>query len=55
MRLLIVLFLFVVSVIGAPSVAVLGGGVSGLSAAHELVDRGFSVQVPILFIISLIQ
>jgi uncharacterized protein with NAD-binding domain and iron-sulfur cluster len=27
------------------SVAVLGGGVGGLSAAHELVERGFSVTV----------
>lgn len=27
------------------SVAVLGGGVAGLSAAHELVERGFSVTV----------
>ena len=27
------------------SVAVLGGGVGGLSAAHELVDRGFAVSV----------
>jgi uncharacterized protein with NAD-binding domain and iron-sulfur cluster len=27
------------------SVAVLGGGVGGLSAAHELVDRGFAVTV----------
>ncbi|MCW5804572.1 MAG: FAD-dependent oxidoreductase [Deltaproteobacteria bacterium] len=29
----------------APSVAVIGGGVGGLTAAHELVDRGFSVSV----------
>src|SRR5829696_5589770 len=28
-----------------PSVAVLGGGVAGLSAAHELVERGFDVTV----------
>src|SRR3954467_1869965 len=27
------------------TVAVLGGGVAGLSAAHELVERGFSVTV----------
>src|SRR3954465_9883940 len=27
------------------SVAVLGGGVAGLSAAHELSERGFSVTV----------
>src|SRR5215218_3466765 len=27
------------------SVAVLGGGVGGLSAAHELVERGFAVSV----------
>lgn len=26
-------------------VAVLGGGVAGLTAAHELVDRGFEVEV----------
>ncbi len=30
---------------GLPSVAVLGGGIGGLSAAHELAERGFSVQV----------
>jgi uncharacterized protein with NAD-binding domain and iron-sulfur cluster len=29
----------------APSVVVLGGGVSGLSAAHELAERGFKVTV----------
>ena len=29
----------------APSVAILGGGVAGLSAAHELAERGFSVRV----------
>ncbi|HVU04539.1 MAG TPA: FAD-dependent oxidoreductase [Polyangiaceae bacterium] len=28
-----------------PVVAVLGGGVAGLSAAHELVERGFTVHV----------
>src|SRR2546423_3700721 len=28
-----------------PAVAVLGGGVAGLSAARELVERGFSVTV----------
>jgi len=28
-----------------PTVAVLGGGVGGLSAAHELVERGFDVRV----------
>ncbi len=28
-----------------PSVAVLGGGVAGLSAAHELTERGFDVTV----------
>jgi len=27
------------------TVAVLGGGVAGLSAAHELAERGFSVRV----------
>ncbi|MDB4963106.1 MAG: Phytoene desaturase [Myxococcales bacterium] len=29
----------------APSVIVIGGGVGGLTAAHELVDRGFDVRV----------
>src|SRR5204862_4503781 len=28
-----------------PTVAVLGGGVAGLSAAHELAERGFAVSV----------
>src|SRR5688572_1007650 len=28
-----------------PTVAILGGGVAGLSAAHELADRGFAVTV----------
>jgi uncharacterized protein with NAD-binding domain and iron-sulfur cluster len=28
-----------------PTVAVLGGGVAGLSAAHELAERGFSVRL----------
>lgn len=28
-----------------PRVAVLGGGVAGLTAAHELIERGFSVDV----------
>jgi uncharacterized protein with NAD-binding domain and iron-sulfur cluster len=28
-----------------PTVAILGGGVAGLSAAHELVERGFSVAI----------
>ena len=28
-----------------PTVAVLGGGVGGLSAAHELGERGFAVSV----------
>ncbi|CAL9362680.1 hydroxysqualene dehydroxylase [Streptomyces sp. enrichment culture] len=30
---------------GAPTVAVLGGGVAGLTAAHELAERGFRVTV----------
>lgn len=30
---------------GAPTVAVLGGGVAGLTAAHELAERGFAVTV----------
>ncbi|MEU4498685.1 FAD-dependent oxidoreductase [Streptomyces sp. NPDC023998] len=29
----------------APSVAVLGGGVAGLTAAHELAERGFQITV----------
>ena len=29
----------------ATTVAVLGGGVGGLSAAHELAERGFAVTV----------
>ena len=29
----------------AAKVAVLGGGVGGLSAAHELIERGFAVTV----------
>ena len=29
----------------APKVAVLGGGVAGMSAAHELIERGFRVAV----------
>ncbi|NPD27197.1 FAD-dependent oxidoreductase [Corallococcus exiguus] len=28
-----------------PSVIVVGGGVAGLTVAHELVERGFEVQV----------
>jgi uncharacterized protein with NAD-binding domain and iron-sulfur cluster len=28
-----------------PKVAILGGGVGGLSAAHELVERGFDVEI----------
>lgn len=30
---------------GPPSVAVLGGGVAGMTAAHELAERGFAVTV----------
>ncbi|GAA4843106.1 hydroxysqualene dehydroxylase [Saccharopolyspora rosea] len=30
---------------GRPSVAVLGGGVAGMTAAHELAERGFAVTV----------
>ena len=30
---------------GTPSVAILGGGVGGMSAAHELAERGFRVTV----------
>ena len=30
---------------GKPTVAVLGGGMAGLAAAHELVERGFEVHV----------
>ena len=26
-------------------VAILGGGVAGMSAAHELIERGFEVEV----------
>ena len=29
----------------AAKVAILGGGVAGLSAAHELAERGFEVHV----------
>ncbi|MFK7999098.1 MAG: FAD-dependent oxidoreductase, partial [Polyangiales bacterium] len=27
------------------TVAILGGGVAGMTAAHELVERGFTVRV----------
>src|SRR5215472_10412123 len=30
---------------GTPSVAIFGAGVSGLSLAHELIERGFAVEV----------
>jgi uncharacterized protein with NAD-binding domain and iron-sulfur cluster len=33
------------SATGGRKVAILGGGVAGLSAAHELIDRGFDVTV----------
>src|ERR1700739_3424520 len=29
----------------SPKVAILGGGIGGLSAAHELIERGFAVSV----------
>src|SRR5215469_2138149 len=29
----------------APIVTIFGAGIAGLSAAHELIERGFSVQV----------
>ena len=29
----------------AKKVAILGGGVGGMSAAHELIERGFDVDV----------
>ena len=29
----------------AKKVAILGGGVAGLTAAHELADRGFQVEI----------
>src|SRR5439155_11453025 len=32
-------------VFGGPRVAVLGGGMAGLAAAHELIERGFDVDV----------
>jgi uncharacterized protein with NAD-binding domain and iron-sulfur cluster len=28
-----------------PKVIIIGGGVAGMSAAHELIERGFEVQV----------
>src|SRR6266480_3675460 len=28
-----------------PKVIIMGGGVAGMSAAHELIERGFEVQV----------
>ena len=28
-----------------PKVIVIGGGVAGMSAAHELIDRGFRVEI----------
>lgn len=31
--------------VGSPIVTVFGAGIAGLSAAHELIERGFSVQV----------
>lgn len=40
-----VLLGLVAEICAQQSVAVLGGGVSGLTAAHELVERGFKVQV----------
>src|SRR5437773_1480964 len=29
----------------SPTVTIFGAGIAGLSAAHELIERGFSVQV----------